>query len=201
MAKGIIIIGPSGAGKTTLGKALGQALNYPYFDIDDYIWKKGTALPYTTMNSRQEKIDGLKEAISHNEHFVMGGSMTSFHQAFDNDFEMMVFLKADVNVRIERINQRAIQRFGNRIKEGGDMYQNHLDFIAHNYAYEADGSPNLKVHTAWFESLDCLKLELRGEDSIESNVEKIVNCYHRMQKNIRKQLIIENKQRLFRINK
>lgn len=43
MPKGIIIFGSAGSGKTTLGKMVAKALSFPYFDIDDYIWKKDTA--------------------------------------------------------------------------------------------------------------------------------------------------------------
>lgn len=42
MPTGIMIIGPSGSGKTTLGKIVAQKLGYPYFDVDDYIWKQNT---------------------------------------------------------------------------------------------------------------------------------------------------------------
>uniref|UniRef100_UPI003260E19C shikimate kinase n=1 Tax=Clostridium sp. NkU-1 TaxID=1095009 RepID=UPI003260E19C len=40
MARGIIIFGSAGSGKTTLGKMVADKLGFPYFDIDDYIWKK-----------------------------------------------------------------------------------------------------------------------------------------------------------------
>ena len=40
MSTGIMIIGPSGSGKTTLGRFVAAQLGYPYFDVDDYIWKK-----------------------------------------------------------------------------------------------------------------------------------------------------------------
>lgn len=42
MSTGIMIIDPSGSGKTTLGKVVADKLKYPYFDVDDYIWKKDT---------------------------------------------------------------------------------------------------------------------------------------------------------------
>ena len=64
MATGIMIIGPSGSGKTTLGKLVADELGYPYFDVDDYIWRKDTEEPYTVMYSREEKIEGLKTAVS-----------------------------------------------------------------------------------------------------------------------------------------
>ena len=51
MSTGIMIIGPSGSGKTTLGKVVADKLKYPYFDVDDYIWKKDTKKPYTVMYS------------------------------------------------------------------------------------------------------------------------------------------------------
>ena len=47
MSTGIMIIGTSGSGKTTLGKIVAQKLGYPYFDVDDYIWKQNTDSPYT----------------------------------------------------------------------------------------------------------------------------------------------------------
>ena len=51
MPTGIIIIGPSGSGKTTLGRLVSQMLGFPYFDVDDYIWKKDTEEPYSVMYS------------------------------------------------------------------------------------------------------------------------------------------------------
>ena len=64
MPRGIIIFGSAGAGKTALGKMVAQQLNYPYYDIDDYIWRKDTEKPFTVMYSRAEKADRLMEAIS-----------------------------------------------------------------------------------------------------------------------------------------
>ena len=75
------------------------------------------------MYSREEKISRLKAAIAPYEHFVMTGSMSSFHQAFDDSFAMMVFLYVDPDIRVQRANERAIQRFGNRVLKGGDMYE------------------------------------------------------------------------------
>ena len=79
-----MIIGPSGSGKTTLGKKLAEILNYPFFDVDDYIWRFDTPELYTVMYSRQEKITRLQNAIAPYQHFVMAGSMSSFHKAFDS---------------------------------------------------------------------------------------------------------------------
>ena len=39
MSTGIMIIGPCGSGKTTLGKIVAQKMGYAYFEVDEYIWK------------------------------------------------------------------------------------------------------------------------------------------------------------------
>ena len=51
-----MIIGPSGCGKTTLGRQVAEMLGYPYFDVDEYIWRFDTPELYTVMYSREEKI-------------------------------------------------------------------------------------------------------------------------------------------------
>ena len=40
MAAGIMIMGSSGAGKTTLGKMAAERLGFTFVDIDEYIWRK-----------------------------------------------------------------------------------------------------------------------------------------------------------------
>lgn len=37
MSTGIMIAGPSGSGKSSLGKIVAEKLGFPYFDVDDYI--------------------------------------------------------------------------------------------------------------------------------------------------------------------
>ena len=179
MSSGIIIIGPSGSGKTTLGKIAARKLGYPYFDVDDYIWKQNTDSPYTQMYTRDEKISRLSNDIAPYEHFVMAGSMSSFHYAFDEMFEMMVLLYVSPDIRIERVHKRAIERFGERVLEGGDMYEAHMRFLNDNRRYEEDGSPNMREQKEWMENMSCVKLnwmELRSLKRTQiKNADIIVN--------------------------
>lgn len=123
--EGIIIFGPPGAGKTTLGQLTASRLGFTYFDIDDYIWQK-TAVPFTEMYARAEKSGRLMADISKHAHFVMAGSMDSFHTDFDPLFDLAVYLTADPGVRMARVHQRELDLFGDRILEGGDMYDTNL---------------------------------------------------------------------------
>ena len=178
MSSGIIILGPSGSGKTTLGKIAAQKLGYPYFDVDDYIWKQNTDSPYTQMYTRDEKISIWSNDIAPYEHFVMAGSMSSFHYAFDEMFEMMVLLYVSPDIRIERVHKRAIERFGERVLEGGDMYEAHMRFLNDNRRYEEDGSPNMREQKEWMENMSCVKIELDGAAELEKNADIIVNNWN-----------------------
>lgn len=106
MPRGIIIFGSAGAGKTTLGKMVAQQLHYPYFDIDDYIWRNDIDIPFTVMYFKKKKASRLMKAISKHEHFVMAGSMDSFHASFDPLFDLAVHITVSPEVRALRLQKK-----------------------------------------------------------------------------------------------
>ena len=117
MATGIMIMGSSGAGKTTLGKMVAEKLGYTFVDIDECIWRQDTPIPFTEMYTKAEKISRVQAAIADCEYFVMAGSMNSFHEYFDPFFHLVVHLHADAQLRVERVHERGIRRrarFGRR---------------------------------------------------------------------------------------
>lgn len=179
MASGIMITGSSGAGKTTLGKLAADKLGYTFVDIDDYIWRWDTKIPFTVMYSKEEKISRVMEAISDCEHFVMAGSMNSFHEHFDPFFELAVLLHADAQLRVKRVNERELQRFGKRISEVGDMHEGHLMMLENITGYDyGTGNCTLQKHESWLESLQCKVIKLDGADPLEKNLEKLIEAYN-----------------------
>ena len=63
-ASRIHIVGASGAGVTTLGRALANALAIAHHDTDDYFWRP-TASPYTgNRDGRPLWITGLASSLS-----------------------------------------------------------------------------------------------------------------------------------------
>lgn len=178
MKKGIMIFGPAGSGKTTLGKMVADQLGFTFIDIDDYIWAKNTEIPFSRMCSRVEKINNLMNAVSQSEHFVMAGSMDSFHEYFDPFFSLAVHLTAPANVRIARVRQREYERFGSRILAGGDMYDAHQHFLADVAAYDiGGGSMSLVLHQQWAECLKCPVLRLDGSKDLKINLNTIITKY------------------------
>ena len=158
-----------------------QALGFPYHDIDDYIWRWDTPMPYTVMNTREQKISGLMNAISRAEHFVMAGSMSSFHQHFDPLFDLAVHLTCDAAIRTKRVHARELAAFGDRILPGGDMYDEHQRFLAQVNGYDSGkGSPNMAEHSTWLDSLPCQTLRLYGAEPLEKNCGIIVSEYRKL---------------------
>ena len=178
MPRGIILFGPAGSGKTTLGQLVAQRLAYPYFDLDDYIWRRDTEIPFTVMYSRTEKAERLMRDITQHAHFVMAGSMDSFHAPFDSLFDLAVHLDAPAQVRVARIHVRESALFGARIEEGGDMAEAHQRFLASAARYdEDDASPCRKTHLTWAKTLPCKVLMLDGSAALEHNAAIIVQAY------------------------
>lgn len=181
LATGIMIMGSSGAGKTTLGKLTADALGFTFVDIDEYIWRKDTEIPFSAMYPKAEKISRLMEAISACDHFVMAGSMDSFHEYFDPLFKLVVHLHTDAQIRMQRVHDRELAQFGGRILEGGDMYEEHQKFLEDVAGYDLGyGSCTLQRHETWLQSLSCKVIRLDGAQRLEDNVKIIVETYNHL---------------------
>lgn len=178
MATGMMIMGPSGAGKTTLGKLVAGELGYAFVDIDEYIWRKDTQIPFSAMYPKAEKISRVQAAIANCDHFVMAGSMNSFHEYFDPYFELVVHLYADIATRIKRVHQRELGWFGERVLEGGDLYDEHLKMLGSIAGYDYGiGGCTLEQHENWIKSLECKVIRLDGADTLEKNLKTIIEAY------------------------
>lgn len=125
---GIIILGANGSGKSTLGRELARVLNFTHFDAEDYCWHK-TDMPFTVARSYKERQEMLLSDIEKHGSFVMSGDISNWGEQFLSLFDLVVFLTVPTDIRIERIERREFERFGDRIRKGGDMYEQHLGFI------------------------------------------------------------------------
>lgn len=183
MARGIILFGGMGVGDTALGKAVAARLNWPHFDLDSYIWRWDTPLPFTQTRPRDEKIAMLTEDISHHPYFVMSGSMWSFRKAFEPYFDLAVFLTAPAEVRAARIQKREQARWGARVLPGGDMYESegsiYKDYMACARSYDEGPEElfSLAQHEAWARELPCPVLRLDGMRPVEENAVRVVEEY------------------------
>jgi hypothetical protein len=79
------------------------------------------------------------------------------------------------DIRIERLEKREAERFGERIREGGDMYENHIDFIEWAKGYDSSTAGRCrKVHEEWLKQLKCPLLRVNGTKPVGELLNQII---------------------------
>lgn len=170
MPKGIIIFGANGSGKSTLGRELAHVLNYKYMDIEDYHFIK-SEIPYTVERSREDCLNLMLTDIEKYRSFVISAVTGDFDEEISSMYDFAVFMSAPLEIRIERIKQRAFKQHGERVCEGGDMYEQQLKFV--NFV----ASRSLSRIEQWAETLVCPVIHIDGAKSVSENTEWIVEQY------------------------
>ena len=166
----IHIFGASGAGTTTLGRKIASELGYFFMDTDDYFWLP-TDIPFTVKRPAEERLVLMKRDIDRADNVVLSGSLTEWGDVLMPLFTLAVRIETETSVRIERLKARESARFADRIREGGDMHKEHLQFLDWAAGYDdGDMSMRSKIHhDAWQERLSCPLLTLDGANDPEDN--------------------------------
>ena len=125
----IHILGASGSGTTTLGRAFAERLQYPHFDTDNYFWVP-TDPPFTHQRERSERQRLLMDALTAHDSWALSGALCGWGDVAIPRFELVVFLATPHDRRMARLRQREHERFGERILPGGDMYESSQAFLA-----------------------------------------------------------------------
>ncbi|MDF2538956.1 MAG: hypothetical protein K0S76_1977 [Herbinix sp.] len=123
----LILLGANGTGKSTLGRELALVLNYAHFDVEDY-WFYKTEIPYTAIRPQKERNKTLLSDMKKNGSFVVSGDISGWDDGFLTIFDLAVVLTAPTEIRMKRIENREYARWGDRVRECGDMYESHRKF-------------------------------------------------------------------------
>lgn len=126
----IILLGANGSGKSTLGRELAKVLNFAYFDVEEYYFYK-TDIPYTSLRPEEERNDMLLSDMKKHGSFVVSGDVSGWGEDFLTVFDLVIFLMAPTEIRIKRIENREYARWGDRAREGGDMFEQQKKFREH----------------------------------------------------------------------
>lgn len=171
---GICICGLNGSGKTTLGKALSQKTNFRHLDTEDFYFDKSNGNPYSASRTRDQVEDILFEEIQKHPQFIFTAVNGDFGKRITPAYKLVIYLAVPLDERMRRVKQRALDKFGDRVLEGGDMYeqeQKFFDFCA--------GRSDEKI-IKWIETLSCPVLFLDGTKSTDSNIEIILKQLKKM---------------------
>lgn len=178
MSKNVIhIFGASGSGTSTLGKKICFELGYKFMDTDDYFWLP-TNPKFTTKRNVDERLAMMKTDIQNAENVVISGSLVDWGDELIPLFTLAIRLTTATDIRISRLTKREREEFGTRIDFGGDMFDNHQEFIAWAKSYDTgDLTIRSKAkHDEWQKTLQCKLIELNGADDLNTNYQIIRNA-------------------------
>ncbi len=146
----IHIMGASGSGTTSLGLALAGRLGIRHLDTDDFFWLP-TDPPYTTRRDADERTALLLSQALPDKGWVLSGSGLKWAMAVEPLYDLIVFLRIDPEIRMQRIRLREAARYGDRIKPGGDMAAKSAEFLDWAASYDNAGPErrSLAAHEQW----------------------------------------------------
>lgn len=164
----ILIFGSSGSGSTTMARAVAETYGYHFIDSDDCIWKK-TDPPFTHRRSDGKAWDLLNKEIEKHGKIVISGSIVGFGDSLKPMIDLIVYMDLPLDVRLKRIQKREERRFGDRVKPGGDLYEQHLDFLEWVSQYDELGEDvrSKKQHLKWIEDMDVPTVAIEDLHTVE----------------------------------
>lgn len=109
----IYLIGPRGAGKTTVGKALSLTLKYRFIDTDDWITQKYQQTISLMVQDkgwdffRQIESEALIQVSQPNQVISTGGGMilAEKNRAYMKSSGVIIYLQASLETLVERLSQ------------------------------------------------------------------------------------------------
>ena len=174
----IHIVGASGAGTSTLGQALEKEYGYKWLDTDNYFWLP-TDPPFVESRPREERTAMLARDLEQYPKCVISGSLCGWGDVFIPKFDLVVFVDTPTDIRIERLEKREFERFGDRILVG-DMEEEHKAFIEWAKTYDINNPSERcrKLHEEWFKLLPCPLLRVDGTRPVDELLAQIESEAH-----------------------
>jgi adenylate kinase family enzyme len=159
----IHVLGASGAGVTTLGRALADALAIPHHDTDDYFWLP-TDPPYRERRTVADRLRLMGEMFVERSDWVLSGSLDGWGDAMVRWFDLAVFLYTPTGIRLHRLRERELRR--------GSLDEEFLEWAAH-YDHGTREGRNLPDHLVWLDTLPCPVLRLDGTRPVAELIEQV----------------------------
>lgn len=170
------VLGASGSGTTTLGRALATRLSCAHFDTDDFFWER-TDPPFQEKTPVEARQAALRSALDGAGKWVLSGSLCGWGDVFIPQFDLVIFISLDQDVRMERLRRREIQRYGEAaLAPGGVMHKTYVDFIEWAAAYDTAGMSQRSrlVHETWLADMPVPVIRLDGAMATDEQVESVI---------------------------
>lgn len=173
--KRILFIGASGSGTTTLGKLISKKLNIPHFDLDDFFWKP-TEIPYTEFRNKAELLALMEKDLYSKENWIISGDPSEWEVGIETKLTSIYFLECPSDIRVTRLNERELQKQGDKILKGGANYNNHMEFIEWTKKYDEGGitGRSREKQEYWIKELTCAIYRLNTNRTKKELVNEIL---------------------------
>ena len=163
MINRIAIVGGNGSGKTTLGAALSKELNCKHMDIENYYFEDAE-IPYSKSRSRKEVLLLMEQDVMNYPNFIISAVNADLGEKINSLYECVIYLQVPFDIRLNRVKQRAFDKFGERVLVGGDMYeqeQGFFDFVV---------KKTMKKTDDWAKCLSCPIIYVDGTNPIDETI-------------------------------
>lgn len=173
----INIFGSSGSGSTTLAKAIAFEYGFQFIDVDDALWET-TNPPFTVKKSPKESLKYIKDKVNKKRSTVISGSLIGFGDELKDRIDLFIYMNLELTLRLKRIQNREVDRFGDRVLPGGDLYIQHQDFLqwVSDYEINPEYMRSRKQHLQWMKDISKPVLRITEELSMEEML-KIVRPF------------------------
>ncbi|MEO1514837.1 MAG: AAA family ATPase [Bacteroidota bacterium] len=166
-----IVFGASGSGTTTLARSLAEEMGWPHLDSDDYYWKK-TDPPYQEPYSSVERQANIRHDFEAVPNLVLSGGVIGWNAHWMTAFDLAIFLRIPPHIRMHRLRQRELERYGQRWQTDPIIRETSAEFLewAQQYDNPDFDDKDISLHLRWLEELSCPCLRLEGDLSNEERV-------------------------------
>ena len=184
MIRGIAIMGLNGAGKSTLAHALAKRCGFFEMDAEDYYFPQqregrrralencaggnDEGLPFADARTGEEAEAAILHDVRLHERFVLSGVTMNWCGEILSRIDLAFVIRTPQQERLKRIQDREIRRFGSRVLEGGDMFEQQAKFR------EMAKSRDFRVVEESAAKLGCPVILLDGTRKVEENLRTVM---------------------------
>lgn len=160
----IHVMGASGSGVTTLGRALADVLALPHHDSDDYLWLPTTP-SYRQLRDLPERLRLMRELFLPRADWILSGAVDRWGDELIPYFDLVVFVLTPREIRLQRLRAREAVHFGaDAIMPGGWRHaetESFIEWASHYEAGDREGR-SLETQNQWVVGLPCPVMRVDG---------------------------------------
>ena len=167
---GILICGLNGVGKSTVGKSLAERLSYRFIDNEDLFFPKvDPSYEFANPRTKTEVIRVLDDMISENKCFIFCAVRGDYGERLLAALDYIIYIYVPKEERDKRVFNRSYEKFGDRMLEGGDLYEKENSFLL-----LAQNRPDDYVER-WLGEVNIPVIRIDGTRPVADNVKYLVS--------------------------